>query len=121
MFRRSLIAIPYIVISISVASPGRAQGVTLEGMVDCGNWVAARTVQRATALEHYLLGLLNGTVMGSGIEFWWARDSRVSREQVFLWMDNYCQRTPLSDLIVGAQDLVNERTGNAWDRHWGRS
>ena len=30
----------------------------------------------------------------------------VSPDQVFLWMDNYCQKAPLSDAIRGAEALL---------------
>jgi hypothetical protein len=96
------------------ARPAAAQGVVMEGTLDCGMWVKARNHRTADNLEHYLVGLLNGMVLGSAIEFWRAGGTKVSREQIFLWMDNYCRSTPLSDVIVGAVALMNERTHNAW-------
>jgi hypothetical protein len=32
-------------------------------------------------------------------------------------MDNYCGRSPLSNLIVGADALMDEQTDGAWRRH----
>ncbi len=39
--------------------------VTINGLVDCGVWVKARETDRSSALEHRLLGLLNGMALGS--------------------------------------------------------
>jgi hypothetical protein len=89
------------------------QGITVEGVVDCGKWVEARKQGRAVALEHYLIGLLNGLALGSNVDFWRAGGIKLSSEQTFLWMDNYCQREPLSDPVTGAIALMKERTGNA--------
>ncbi len=56
--------------------------------------------------------------MGTGIEFWYANGSKVSRDQVYLWMDNFCRQRPLSQVVEGSVMLMNERTGDAWRRHW---
>jgi hypothetical protein len=93
-----------------------AQGIVVEGIVDCAMWIDARRSSRAEALQPYLLGLLNGMAVGSGIEFWRANGVRVSREQVYLWMDNFCQEHPLSTPFAGAVSLLNERTDGAWSR-----
>lgn len=113
--------IPFIVasaIGASVPVPhiAAAQGIYVEGRQDCALWVEARKKDTAVALEHYLVGLLNGLSLGSGIEFWHAQGVPVSRDQVFLWMDNYCQGQPLSTAVAGAIEIINERTNNAWTR-----
>ena len=87
----------------------------IEGIADCGVWVQSRTARLSQSLEHYLVGLLNGMVMGSGLNFW-RSGGPVSREQVYLWMDNFCRNQPLNNLIGGAVRLVNERTNGGWDR-----
>ena len=114
MLTRSLIALAVAVLAISVPMARSDAGVVVEGQADCGLWVKARTGGTAGYLEHYLIGLLNGMVMGTGIEFWRAGGVPVSRDQVFLWTDNYCRGEPLSDVVRGAVLLMNERTGNAW-------
>ena len=90
---------------------GAAQGISVEGALDCGQWSAARTKERAGYFEHYLLGLLNGMALGKRIEFWHAGGrSSPSREAVYLWMDKYCRENPLSHFITGAFELFAERT-----------
>ena len=103
------------VVSLLCSETLFAQGITLEGSIDCGLWVQARTEHHAEALEHYVIGFLNGLAVAARIDFWRA-GPRISREQVYLWMDNYCRNTPLSGPIQGAIALINERTGGAWDR-----
>jgi hypothetical protein len=114
MLRRSLSALAPAILAISVSLTKSDAQVVIEGQLDCGMWVEARTEGRAPYLEHYLVGLLNGMAYGTNIEFWYAGGVLVSQEQVFLWMDNYCRREPLSHVITGATVLMNERTGNAW-------
>jgi hypothetical protein len=115
MLRRSLTALAAAVLAISAPIATATQPfITIEGQVDCGQWIKGETEGLALALEHYLIGLLNGMVMGARIEFWHAGGVAVSREQVFLWMDNYCRREPFSDPVAGATVLMKERTGDAW-------
>ena len=114
MLRRCLAALA-VLVSILRSEPVLAQGIMLEGSIDCGLWMQARTESRAEALEHYLIGFLNGLALAARIDFWRA-GPRLSRQQIYLWMDNYCRSTPLSSPVQGAIALINERTGGAWDR-----
>jgi hypothetical protein len=85
--------------------------VWVEGATtDCGLWVAARKKDRADALENWLIGTLDGMAIGTDKDFW-RKGGQVSREAVFLWMDNYCQSHPLNSVISGTDTLFRERTG----------
>ena len=42
----------------SIPSTATPLGVTTEGTVDCGEWLAARRDNQAEAFEHYVLGFL---------------------------------------------------------------
>ena len=59
MLRRCLAALA-VLVSILRSEPVLAQGIMLEGSIDCGLWMQARTESRAEALEHYLIGFPNG-------------------------------------------------------------
>lgn len=96
--------------------PRTSAQITAEGGVDCATWVMGRKENRAVVLESFLIGVLNGMSMGSRIEFWSTGGNELKREQVFLWMDNYCQRSPLKGLYAGAIEMINERTNDAWNR-----
>src|SRR5262245_26977825 len=88
-----------------------AGAVYIEGTVDCGDWIKARGEQRASYLEHYLIGLLNGLSLGHEVEFWRADGRMLSRDAVYAWMDNYCQKNPLEDIVTATVQLYKEWSG----------
>ncbi len=100
------------------AGNAHGQGIQIEGSINCGDWVKARKSLRASNFEHYFLGFINGISLGSGVEFWDATGSKLSREQIYLWMDNYCTKNPLRNVVTGTVDLINEHTQGAYDRSW---
>ncbi len=55
---------------LSFAATGMAQGIYVEGPLDCGQWVNSRTNRNSVAIEHYVIGVLNGLAIGHGVEFW---------------------------------------------------
>jgi len=87
--------------------------ITLNGIADCAMWIEARSTNRAVPLEHSLQGYLNGIATGAGIDVWTANGVRTSKEQAFLFIDNYCQKNPLKTIWDGGFDLANEKTNNA--------
>ena len=116
--RKGVLAAAALIAASLIATPISAQrGFYLETTVDCGQWIKARRLDLADVWEAYLLALLDGMVLGSGIEFWKTRGIPLTRDQVYLWMDNYCGRSPLSNLIVGADELMAEQTDGAWRRY----
>jgi hypothetical protein len=84
-----------------------AQGnIYTQGLLDCAQWIAGRKDSpTASNYEHFLLGLMNGMALGSRVEFWNASGVLLSRQQVYLWMDNYCAKNPLKHVIEGASVL----------------
>ena len=88
-----------------LTGPANAQGIIVEGRLDCGEWAAARIRGKSIPYEHYLIGLLNGLALGHQVEFWHAAPSPISREAVYLWMDGYCQQNPLGQFVTGAVAL----------------
>ncbi|TAU91259.1 hypothetical protein ELI41_23335 [Rhizobium leguminosarum] len=100
-----------------LSSPAASRsGISVEGTLNCAQWAEARKVRASNVYETYVLGLLNGLSVGSGTEFWFARGAELKREQVFYWMDVYCQAHPLSEVFTGAVTLMNENTGNEYSR-----
>ena len=114
---RMMIAVVALAATISITS---AQSVLLTGDTNCGTWIDGRTQRTAVALENFLEGLLNGMALTSMIEFWDRGGVRITKEQVFLWMDNYCRTNPHFNIYLGAMAIVNERTDGEWDRGWDR-
>ena len=87
--------------------------MTINGVADCGMWLEARATNRAMPLEHGLQGFINGISQGSGFDVWTANGVRTSKEQAFFYIDNYCQKNPLSNIWEGGFTLANEKTKNA--------
>ena len=80
------------------------------GGADCGQWIKARNAERAGNFEHFVLGFLNGMALTTDKEFWAPRGGpKVSREAVYLWMDNYCRTNPLNAIATGVVTLFRER------------
>ena len=94
------------------------QGIWTEGTVDCGMWVTARKQNSAQAFEGHLLGLLNGLALGRRVDIWRAEGVPMSRDQAYLWMDNYCQSNPLSHVVSGAVMLADEKTNGTFSRYF---
>jgi len=92
------------------------QKIWVEASEDCGAWVKARKLKRSSPYEAHLVGLLSGMAIGRMIDIWKAQGNPMSKEQAFLWMDNYCQSNPLSLVVTGADVLANERTNGAYNR-----
>jgi hypothetical protein len=96
-----------------------AQQVWIEGSIDCGLWSTARKANSAQYLEHSLVGLVNGMVLASVIDIWGGTDgNKVSREQLYLWMDGWCQKNPLKKIMGGALDFADERTNGAFGKRF---
>lgn len=115
-----MIGLVLAVASLEAVEPAFADGFVVEGLLDCGAWVKSRTEGKSAIFEGYLVGFMNGLVLGSGTEFWRATGAKVSQDQVFLWMDNYCREHPLADVVKGAIDLMNERTGYRYQQRISR-
>ena len=92
----------------------QAQEILLEGNLDCATWASSREAKASVALEHYLLGFINGLALGNRKDFW-EYPSRIKREQVHYWMDKYCAENPLQYVVYGALALFEERFGKGWD------
>ncbi len=94
------------------SSNAQAQGPTIwiDGVHDCGEWVTARKEDRAQIMQQYALGFLSGMALGRERNFW--RDRGVpSRDAIFVWLDNYCQKNPLDTTAVALQALYREQAG----------
>ena len=86
-----------------------ASAIFLEGPVDCGRWAKDRKLDKAVGLESFVIGWLNGLSLGHGKEFWNAGNAPISRDVVFLWLDKYCDKNPLTYLSDGLVELFNQR------------
>lgn len=95
---------------------GAGQRIWVETAEDCGEWVKARKLKRSSPHEARLIGMLDGMAVGRMIDIWKAQGKSMSKEQVYVWMDSYCQANPQSRIVVGAEELANENTMGEYRR-----
>jgi hypothetical protein len=89
--------------------------VTLMGGNSCAEWAEDRRLDDNVSKrsQAWLRGLLNGFAFAADKEFWDSGDG-LTNDQVFFWMDRYCDENPLKRVANGAVTLMNERTGTRW-------
>jgi hypothetical protein len=85
--------------------------VQIEGLSDCGDWLASRQQRTAIALQNFAIGMLNGLALGEGKEFWRADGRPLSRDAVYFSIDGYCRLHPTDLLITPIVVLFKDRTG----------
>jgi hypothetical protein len=85
-----------------------ASASTTWGASDCGEWVAES--KSNASMRGWLLGFMTG--LGAMHEITGKTDNPLSKlnsgQQIYLWMDNYCQRNPLKTISLGGVDLFYE-------------
>ena len=92
----------------------QAVAVTVTPNPSCAMWAEdRRTFIGLTAMEGWLMGVLNGFAFTADKEFWDSGNG-LTGDQVFFWMDRYCDENPLKRVMHGAITLMNERTGTRW-------
>lgn len=97
-------------------STAQSQQIMLYGVIDCGQWLKARKDGAAQYYEYNLLGLINGLQMGRKISIWNYNGTKITAEQFYFWMDNYCSKNPLSSTITGAGVFANEVTNSEFNK-----
>jgi hypothetical protein len=104
---KSKLLLPTLIIAalivITVSSPVIAARAF--GRPDCGQWIKD-TEGMKSYNRMWLVGFMSGLNFGDEQR----RDSlaKVSAEQIYLWMDNYCKANPLENLLTGGENLMNE-------------
>ena len=83
----------------------------VRGTPDCATWLRPDSSTRELVDKSWLVGYLSGLNLGFSL------DKRrkpfnyfegVTTGQIFLWMDNYCRASPLSNVMLGTGDLFLE-------------
>lgn len=94
--------------------PAHAANLWIEGGLDCGQWLQARQDKQSDVYEGYVIGVLNGMSMGSGVSIW--RHQPSQKVQMFFWLDEYCRTSPLKNTLQALVDFANEVTNGAYSR-----
>ena len=87
--------------------PATSKAVAL-GSVNCREWV--RRTQFKNLYQMWLLGMLSGFNLSSSSFFKPDFLNQTTSDQIFVWMDNYCQKNPLRVTGVGGFELFMELT-----------
>ena len=108
--KRALIAASLVIFLSTNLLGSQANALTVMGTPDCAKWAEARSEDdwAAVTLAFYLVGVLDGMVMGTTRDFW-AEGGDITSEQAFFWMDRYCDNNPLKYMTDGAVELFVER------------
>lgn len=98
--------LPIIFLFISQFTATSAEAVSLLGNRSCGVWIEARKEDAMMARVHetWLVGFLSGIAFTSNINFIPGTDN----SSIYLYIDNYCRKNPLSGLAAGAESLFFE-------------
>jgi len=88
-----------------------AFGTRLYGTRDCGQWINRQKNDYAElAIGAWLTGYMSG--LSSMHALSGRKDDPLkktsSADQIYLWMDNYCRKNPLSDISEGGDELFFE-------------
>ena len=86
-------------------------GQAVFGGSDCGQWANRRdSAISKTAAELWLAGYMSG--INSMYVTYSKRADALNKvdslEQMVLWMDNYCNKNPLSNISIGGFELFRE-------------
>jgi len=102
---------PLILLLLVCCLATQAFGQATFGGRDCGQWITRKKDQYTElAITGWLVGFMSGLN-----SMYWLKTNKVdplnkvnSADQIYLWVDNYCQKNPLSNLSVGGAELLLE-------------
>jgi hypothetical protein len=84
--------------------PSFGQSVTYFGGVDCGAWINRNSQTQQAWLTGFLSGMNSSLANPKNDPL----AKLISADQIFIWMDNYCQKNPLETVWSGAHKLYRE-------------
>jgi len=95
-----------IIICIFALHINPSWGLEYRGTVACGDWVKERKSEGLLTAVHQaiLVGFLSGLALATDKDFL----KGTTNESLFLWVDNYCQKTPLENIYMAGMLLSIE-------------
>lgn len=94
-----------LLLTICMMKPAFSAPVSLFGVPDCGQWVNRKSEPDKAWLLGYVSGLNFKHVEKGGTN---ALETVNSADQMFVWMTNYCQKTPMSKLSDAGFEMFQE-------------
>ena len=99
---KTKLLIPTLLIASALSMPVMATTTTF-GVTDCGSWIKDKSTTKKTWLLGFITGLNFADRTNSD------HISKLSSaEQIYLWVDNYCRKNPLDDLVEAGVALYVE-------------
>jgi hypothetical protein len=100
----------FIAMGLLLCNSAQAVGTSF-GDRDCGQWINRKSnITNKIYQEAWIAGYMTGLSSMNYLNKY--EDDPLgkinSAEQIFLWMDNYCQKNPLQNLVTGGADLFIE-------------
>ena len=99
----------FVVGLIALAACGCSGASTIFGVIDCGQWLTDTPSEKANN-RFWLIGFVSG--MNVGFDAFNPPADHLNKissvNQMFVWMDNYCQKNPLNKVSQGADALFIE-------------
>ena len=94
--------------AVSLSVVNQAHAYMTYGAYDCGEWV---TESKSTgSIRTWLLGFMTG--LNAMHELNGRNDDPLNKinsaKQIYVWMDNFCQKNPLKTVSSGGVDLFIE-------------
>ena len=100
----------------SAASAAWPQAIVNAGP-SCGEWLKTRQAQYSiyeSYNEGFIVGVLNGMSIASGVSLWYNQRASISRDQVYFWVDEYCRKDPLKDVMTALGAFAQEVSQGAY-------
>lgn len=113
---KTALSISLALVLMLASATGAGQNIWVEASEDCAEWLKARKLKRSSPHEARLVGLLSGMAVGRMVDIWKAPGNPMTKDQAYLWMDQYCESNPRSRVVIGAEELANERTNGDYRR-----
>ena len=101
-------------VALTISMPALSQQSTTFGDPDCGEWIAAQ--RQNSRYNAWLVGYMSGlNFMYDNLRHYDKKEpmpnylgSVSSAQQIFLWVDNYCQKNPLRTVGEAGVELMVE-------------
>lgn len=98
----------------TVLAMGGPDTITVKGTVDCPTWTKYRKAGESRYLELITVGILTGMQWRpwgqDSVNFWTAKGYELTEDQVFQFIDNYCENG-VSHTSVAIWELWFNQTG----------
>ena len=84
-----------------------AQSKTTYGVVDCGSWLNKSNPALELSNNAWVMGYLTAMNISGKYPINFLGKIK-SANQIFVYLDNFCQKFPLENVVIGSGVLIND-------------